>query len=68
MKLWANDEQIGEGRRVCHHRIFAMFFGLVLIAANTVPGVGVTAVWFAALFGSLGGFFLIYRALQQRKA
>ena len=34
----------------------------------TVPGVGVVAVWFAALFGFLGGFFLIYRAFQERKA
>ena len=48
--------------------IFAIFFGLILIAAYTVPGVGVVAVWFAALGAFLGGFFLIYRALQQRKA
>jgi uncharacterized membrane protein HdeD (DUF308 family) len=48
--------------------IFAIFFGIILIAAYTVPGVGVVAVWFAALFGLLGGFFLIYRAFQQRKA
>jgi uncharacterized membrane protein HdeD (DUF308 family) len=48
--------------------IFAIFFGLVLIVAYTVPGVGVVAVWFAALFGFIGGFFLIYRAFQQRKA
>jgi uncharacterized membrane protein HdeD (DUF308 family) len=48
--------------------IFAIFFGLVLIAAYTVPGVGYVAVWFAAIFGFLGGFFLIYRAFQQRKA
>ena len=45
-----------------------LLFGLVLIAAYTVPGVGVVAVWFAALFGLLGGCFLIYRAFQQRKA
>ncbi len=48
--------------------IFAVFFGLVLIAAYTVQGVGVVAVWFAALFAVIGGFFLIYRAFQQRKA
>jgi uncharacterized membrane protein HdeD (DUF308 family) len=48
--------------------IFAIFFGLILIAAYTVPGVGYVAVWFAAIFGIVGGFFLIYRALQQRKA
>jgi uncharacterized membrane protein HdeD (DUF308 family) len=48
--------------------IFAIFFGLILIAAYTVPGVGYVAVWFAAIFGIGGGGFLIYRALQQRKA
>jgi uncharacterized membrane protein HdeD (DUF308 family) len=48
--------------------IFAVFFGIVLIAAYTVPGVGYVAVWFAAIFGVVGGFFLIYRAFQQRKA
>ena len=48
--------------------IFAIFFGIILIVAYTVPGVGVAAVWFAALFGVVGGFFLIYRALQERKA
>ncbi len=47
--------------------IFAIFFGLILIAAYTVPGVGVVAVWIAALGAFIGGFFLIYRALQQRK-
>src|SRR5512136_257121 len=48
--------------------IFAVFFGLILIAAYTVPGVGVAALWFAAIGAFLGGFFLIYRAFQQRKA
>lgn len=48
--------------------VFAFFFGLTLIAAYGVPGLGVTAVWVAALFGLVGGFFQIYRALQQRKA
>jgi uncharacterized membrane protein HdeD (DUF308 family) len=48
--------------------IFAIFFGLVLIVAYTVEGVGYVAVWFAAIFAILGGFFQIYRAFQQRKA
>ena len=48
--------------------VFAVFFGLVLIVAYTVPGVGVMAVWFAALFGILGGCFLIYRAFKLRTA
>jgi uncharacterized membrane protein HdeD (DUF308 family) len=48
--------------------IFAIFFGLILIAAYTVEGVGYVAVWFAAIGALIGGFFLIYRALQQRKA
>ena len=29
-------------------------------------GVVAVAVWFAAIFGIVGGFFLIYRALKQR--
>ena len=48
--------------------IFAVFFGLILIAAYTVPGVGYVAVWFAAIGALIGGFFQIYRAFQQRKA
>jgi uncharacterized membrane protein HdeD (DUF308 family) len=48
--------------------IFAIFFGLILIAAYTVPGVAVMAIWIAALGAFIGGFFLIYRGLQQRKA
>ena len=48
--------------------IFAIFFGIILIAAYTVPGAGLMFVWGAALFGFIGGFFLIYRAFQQRKA
>jgi uncharacterized membrane protein HdeD (DUF308 family) len=48
--------------------IFAIFFGLILIVAYTVPGVGYVAVWFGAIGALIGGFFLIYRALQQRKA
>jgi uncharacterized membrane protein HdeD (DUF308 family) len=48
--------------------LFAIVFGLILIVAYTVPGVGYVAVWFAAIFAILGGPFLIYRAFQQRKA
>ena len=48
--------------------IFAIFFGIILIAAYTVPGAGLMLVWGAALVGVVGGFFLIYRAFKQRKA
>lgn len=48
--------------------IFAIFFGLILIAAYTVPGAGLAFVWVASLGAIFGGFFLIYRAFQQRKA
>jgi uncharacterized membrane protein HdeD (DUF308 family) len=48
--------------------LFAIVFGLILIVAYTVPGVGYVAVWFASIFAIIGGPFLIYRALQQRKA
>jgi uncharacterized membrane protein HdeD (DUF308 family) len=48
--------------------IFAMFFGLILIVTYTVPGVGAVAVWIAALGAFIGGFFLIYQTVKQRKA
>ena len=48
--------------------MFAIVFGIILIVAYSVPGVGYVAVWFAAIFAIIGGPFLIYRALQQRKA
>jgi uncharacterized membrane protein HdeD (DUF308 family) len=48
--------------------LFAIVFGIILIVAYTVPGVGYVAVWFAAIFAIIGGPFLIYRAFQQRKA
>jgi uncharacterized membrane protein HdeD (DUF308 family) len=48
--------------------VFAMFFGLVLIAAYTVPGAGLFLVWVAAIAGVIGGCFLIYWAFRQRKA
>ena len=48
--------------------MFAIVFGIILIMAYTVPGVGYVAVWFASIFALIGGPFLIYRALQQRKA
>ena len=48
--------------------MFAIVFGIILIVAYTVPGVGYVAVWFAAIFAIIGGLFLIYRAFQQRKA
>jgi hypothetical protein len=48
--------------------MFAIVFGIILIVAYSVPGVGYVAVWFASIFAILGGPFLIYRAFQQRKA
>ena len=48
--------------------IFAVFFGLILIAAYTVPGAGLLFVWVAAVAAFIGGFFLIYRAFKQRQA
>ena len=48
--------------------VFAIFFGLILIVAYTVPGAGLMLVYVAAIVGFFGGFFLIYRAFKQRKA
>ena len=45
-----------------------IIFGFILIANYGVPGWGLALVWVAAVFAFIGGFFMIYRAFQQRKA
>ncbi len=43
-------------------------FGLILVANYDVAGWGLSFVWVAALFGFIGGFFMVYQAFKQRKA
>ncbi len=45
-----------------------LIFGCILVANYSVPGWGLSLVWVAAVFAFIGGFFMVYRAFQQRKA
>jgi uncharacterized membrane protein HdeD (DUF308 family) len=48
--------------------VIGIVFGLILIFNYSAPGMGLTLVWVAAVWAFIGGFFVIYRAFQQRKA
>ncbi len=48
--------------------VITLIFGGILIANYSVPGWGLTLVWVGAVFAFIGGFFMVYRAFQQRKA
>jgi uncharacterized membrane protein HdeD (DUF308 family) len=48
--------------------VIGIVFGIILIANYAVPGMGLVMLWTAALWAFIGGFFVIYRAFQQRKA
>ena len=48
--------------------VIGIIFGIILIANYTLPGMGLVMLWVAALWALIGGFFVIYRAFQQRKA
>ena len=48
--------------------IFAIFFGLILIAAYTMPGVACVAVWFAAIGALHRRLLPDLPRFQQRKA
>jgi uncharacterized membrane protein HdeD (DUF308 family) len=47
----------------------AILFGIILIANYSVPGMGLTMIWVAAVFGIIGGAVMIFQALfRDRKA
>lgn len=48
--------------------VIGIVFGLILIFNYTVPGMGLAMIWVAAIWAFVSGFFVIYRAFQQRKA
>ncbi len=48
--------------------VIGIVFGIILIANYAVPGMGLAMIWVAALWAFIAGFFVIYRAFQQRKA
>jgi uncharacterized membrane protein HdeD (DUF308 family) len=48
--------------------LITLVFGLILIANYDEAGWGLSLIWVAALFGFIGGFAMIFRAFQDRKA
>lgn len=48
--------------------VIGIVFGIILIVNYSVPGMGLAMLWVAALWAFIGGFFVIYRAFQQRNA
>jgi hypothetical protein len=45
-----------------------VIFGLILVVNYTVPGMGLSLVWSAAVAGVIGGIFMIVRAFQEKNA
>jgi uncharacterized membrane protein HdeD (DUF308 family) len=48
--------------------VIGIIFGLILMVNYMVPGMGLAMLWVAAIWAFVSGFFVIYRAFQQRKA
>jgi uncharacterized membrane protein HdeD (DUF308 family) len=48
--------------------VLAIVFGFILIANYSVPGMGLTMIWVAAIWGLIGGVVLVIQAFRQRKA
>lgn len=48
--------------------ILGIIFGIILMVNYTVPGMGLTMLWTAAVFGVIGGFVMIFQAFGQRSA
>jgi uncharacterized membrane protein HdeD (DUF308 family) len=48
--------------------VLEIVIGCVLMANYATPGYGLAFLWTAAVFGVIGGIFMIVRAFQMRKA
>jgi uncharacterized membrane protein HdeD (DUF308 family) len=48
--------------------LIELTFGLILIANYDEAGWGLSLIWVAAIFAFVGGFVMIFRAFQERKA
>jgi uncharacterized membrane protein HdeD (DUF308 family) len=46
--------------------VLGIIFGLILIGNYSVPGMGLTFIWVAAIFGLIGGVVLVIQAFRQR--
>ena len=48
--------------------VVGIIFGLILIGNYTMPGMGLTMIWVAAIWGVIGGILMIVQAFRQRSA
>jgi uncharacterized membrane protein HdeD (DUF308 family) len=48
--------------------VLAIVFGVILIANYSVPGMGLTMIWVAAIWGLIGGVVMVIQAFRQRRA
>lgn len=48
--------------------VITIAFGSILIANYDTAGWGLSLIWVAALFGFVGGFFMVFMAFKQRSA
>jgi uncharacterized membrane protein HdeD (DUF308 family) len=48
--------------------VLAIVFGLILVANYSVPGMGLTMLWVAAIWALIGGVVMVIQAFRQRKA
>jgi uncharacterized membrane protein HdeD (DUF308 family) len=48
--------------------VLAIVFGLILIANWSSPGMALTMIWVAAIWGLIGGVVMVVQAFRQRKA
>ncbi|MFO7683367.1 MAG: DUF308 domain-containing protein [Chloroflexota bacterium] len=48
--------------------VVGIFFGLILMGTYMLPGMGLTLIWVAAVWGVFGGIMMIVQAFRQRSA
>ena len=48
--------------------VLGIIFGLILTLNYTTPGMGLSLVWTAAVFGLVGGILMVVRAFQEKNA
>jgi uncharacterized membrane protein HdeD (DUF308 family) len=48
--------------------VVGIIFGIILIANYSAPGMGLTLIWVAAIWGVVGGIFMVFQAFRQRSA
>jgi uncharacterized membrane protein HdeD (DUF308 family) len=48
--------------------VIGIVFGVILLANYTVPGMGLSLIWAAAVFAVVGGIFAIVQAFRARNA